>query len=384
MENKAHFHGSAATDEQLREALRHLGIPDRLEGYKARRAAEPPWAGVAEDWPALPALDVGPPLVRTAPADCRSAYGDVLEDLARRNNGGAHPKVVGVSNDLEGSVKMSGFRKIAPAAFLEGGIQEHNNAVVAGRLAKEGFLAFFSTFGVFGVCETYNQQRLNDINKAGLKLVCTHLGLDVGEDGPTHQNIDYIGLLRGTFGFQILLPVDPNQTDHAIRYVARTPGNHFVGMGRSKVPIVAREDGTPYYDASYRFEPGRMDVLREGDRVAVISTGTAMQYALAGAELAARRGLPALVLASASIRPFDAQAVARAAKVGAILTVEDHGVHTGLGALVAETVAGLGLRCRLKRMGVERYGSSGPSRDVFAEAGITAEAVARELEGLAG
>jgi transketolase len=76
--------------------------------------------------------------------------------------------------------------------------------------------------------------------------------------------------------------------------------------------------------------------------------------------------------------------VERAARLGAILTVEDHSVHTGLGALVAETVAGLGLRCRLKRLGVERYGTSGPSKDIFAEAGITVESVASELERLSG
>lgn len=384
MENKAHFHGSAASDEQFAEAMKHLGLPNRLTAYQARRTAEPPWAGVAEEWPTPPAIEIGPPAVRTAPADCRSAYGDVLDDLAKRNNAGDVPRVLGISNDLEGSVKMSGFRKISPRAFLEGGIQEHNNSVVAGRLAKEGFLSFFSTFGVFGVCETYNQQRLNDINKAGVKVVCTHLGLDVGEDGPTHQNIDYIGLLRGTFGFDIFLPVDPNQTDHVVRWVAKAPGNQFVGMGRSKIPVITKEDGTPFYDAAYRFEPGKMDEIRKGDRVALIATGTAMHYAAAGAKLAADRGLSVLLLASASIRPFDSKAVERAARCGSILTVEDHSVHTGLGALVAETVAGFGLRCGLKRMGVERYGSSGPSKEVFAEAGITAESVARELARLAG
>lgn len=384
MENKAHFHGSAASDAQFAEAMKHLGLPDRLASYKARRAAEPAWPGVAEDWPKLPDIDAGTPAVRTASTDCRSAYGDVLDDLAKRNNFGPVPKVVCISNDLEGSVKMSGFRKLSPAAFFEGGIQEHNNAVVAGRLAKEGFLSFFSTFGVFGVCETYNQQRLNDINKAGVKVVCTHLGLDVGEDGPTHQNIDYIGLLRGTFGFEIVLPVDPNQTDHVIRHIAKTRGNHFVGMGRSKLALVTKADGSPFYDDAYRFIPGQMDTIRSGDRVALIATGTAMQYALAGAKIAAERGLSVLVLAAASIRPFDEAAVARAAKTGAILTVEDHSVHTGLGALVAEVVAGSGLRCRLERMGVRQYGSSGPSKDIFAEAGITAEEVAKSLERLVG
>jgi transketolase len=90
------------------------------------------------------------------------------------------------------------------------------------------------------------------------------------------------------------------------------------------------------------------------------------------------------VLASASIRPFDSKAVERAAGLGAIITVEDHSVHTGLGALVAETVGALGLRCRLKRIGVERYGTSGPSKDVFAEAGITPESIARAIESMAG
>ena len=84
MENKAHFHGSAASDAQFADAMKHLGLPDRLAAYKARRAAEPPWPGVdARTGRALPELDIGPPLVRTAPTDCRSAYGDVLDDLAQ-------------------------------------------------------------------------------------------------------------------------------------------------------------------------------------------------------------------------------------------------------------------------------------------------------------
>ncbi len=382
MEGKAHYHGAAASDDQLRDAFKHLGLADSLDQWKAKRKAAALWSGLEETWPKLPGLEVGPAAVRTAPTDCRSAYGDVLEDLAKKNNTGPIPKVLAVSNDLEGSCKMSGFRKASPGAFFEGGIQEHNNAVVAGRLAREGFLTYFSTFGVFGVCETYNQQRLNDINLAGVKIVCTHLGLDVGEDGPTHQNIDYVGLLRGTFGFEIYLPVDPNQTDHVVRYTARTPGNQFVGMGRSKLPLITKEDGSPFYDASYRFRPGTMDVIRTGTEVTVIAMGTAMQYAAAGAKIARDRGQSVMLMASASIRPFDVEAVRRAAATGRIITVEDHSVQTGLGALVAETVADLGMKCKLVRMGVHRYGTSGPSPDVFAEQGISAELVAAQIDRL--
>ena len=384
MENSAHFHGTAASDAQLKEAFQALGIPDRLDELRKARATTKPWAGLEEKVHPLPALDNGTAIVRTASTDCRSAYGDVLEDLAKRNNpAGKPPKVVAVSNDLEGSCKMSGFRKAAPHAFLEGGIQEQNNAVVAGRLAREGFLSFFSTFGVFGVCETYNNQRLNDINHAGVKIVCTHLGLDVGEDGPTHQNIDYVGLLRGTFGFEIYLPVDPNQTDHVVRYCARTAGNQFVGMGRSKMPPMAKPDGTPFFDASYVFRPGKMDVYREGTDVAVVTMGAAAVYAIAGAALAASRGISVRVLFSPSIRPFDREAVGAAARLKGILTVEDHSINTGLGQLVAETVGDLGLKTRLKRLGVANYASSGPSTDVFAEQGMSPENIARELERLA-
>lgn len=384
MENSAHYHGTAASDAQLKEAFAKLGLPDTLDERRKRRAATKPWAGLEEKVGPLPPLDVGAPKTRTESTDCRSAYGDVLEDLAKRNNpAGVPPKVVAVSNDLETSCKMSGFRKASPHAFLEGGIQEQNNAVVAGRLAAEGFLSFFSTFGVFGVCETYNNQRLNDINHAGVKVVCTHLGLDVGEDGPTHQNVDYVGLLRGTFGFDIVLPVDPNQTDHVVRHCARTPGNHFVGMGRSKMPPMTKPDGTPYFDGAYVFRPGRTDVYREGKDVTVITMGAAAVYAVAGAKLAAERGLSVRVLFAASVRPFDREAIREAAKTRGILSVEDHSVHTGLGQLVAETVGDLGVTTRLKRLGVTHYGTSGPSPDAFADQGMTPENIAKELEKLA-
>jgi transketolase len=384
MENSAHFHGSAASDAQIKEAFAALGLPDSLEDWKKKRAATTPWEGLEEKVGPLPGIDVGTPVVRTGSTDCRSAYGDVLEDLAKRNNkAGEAPKVVAISNDLEGSCKMSGFRKASPHAFLEGGIQEQNNAVVAGRLAREGFLSFFSTFGVFGVCETYNNQRLNDINHAGVKIVCTHLGLDVGEDGPTHQNIDYVGLLRGTFGFEIYLPVDPNQTDHVLRYCAKTPGNQFVGMGRSKMPVFTKPDGSPFYDAAYAFKPGKMDVYREGKDVALITMGAAAHYAVLGAKLAQERGVSVRVLCSASVRPFDREAIKALAGFKGVLTVEDHSVHTGLGQLVAENVGDLGLKLKLRRLGAVRYGSSGPSPDVFAEQGISAENVAKELAALA-
>ena len=100
-------------------------------------------------------------------------------------------------------------------------------------------IAFFSDFGVFGVDETYNQHRLNDINHTNVKLVCTHNGLDVGEDGKTHQCIDYVGNFRNLFGFHVIVPADPNETDRAVRYAASHEGNFVIAMGRSKPSALA-------------------------------------------------------------------------------------------------------------------------------------------------
>ena len=124
--------------------------------------------------------------------------------------------------DLASSVKSSDFAKAFPDHFFQGGVQEHNTATVAGALSTMGIVSFFADFGAFGMDETYNQQRLNDINKTNLKLVLTHLGLDVGQDGKTHQCIDYIGLGEEPLPFQAHRAGGPEPGRPRVRYVAAT------------------------------------------------------------------------------------------------------------------------------------------------------------------
>ena len=278
MENNAKYHGSTLNDADAARAFEELGIPDPVPELHARRKSLQIFRKHFCPTTVYPRIETGEP--RTyAPGtstDNRSAYGNALEDLARLNNTGDVPKVLGFSCDLEGSVKMQGFHKISEKAFFETGIQEHHAATLAGAISKEDFVSFFSTFGVFAVCETYNQHRLSDINNTHLKLVSTHLGLDVGEDGQTHQCIDYIGLLQNLFGFSIFMPGDPNQTDRIIRWVAAHPGNHFVGMGRSKIPTILNEAGNAAFAGDYEFVPGKADWLRRGGRGAILSYGGAV------------------------------------------------------------------------------------------------------------
>ncbi|SPF51688.1 Transketolase domain protein [Syntrophobacter sp. SbD1] len=382
MENKAKYHGSTLNESDAAKALEELGLDNPLAELKQRRCA----GLVSQKHFSKPI--VYPDIVGGAPrtygpetvTDNRSAYGNALEDMAKLNNSGPAPKIVGFCCDLEGSVKMDGFHKVSENAFFESGIQEHHTATVSGAISREGFAAFFSTFGVFGVTEVFNQVRLNDINSTNLKLVCTHVGLDVGEDGQTHQCIDYIGLLRNLFGFSIFMPADPNQTDRIVRYVAEQPGNFFVGMGRSKLPAILDEAGQPAFAGDYRFTPGKADWLRHGGHAAILAHGRPIHEAVkACEELSKNHGVDTALLNFASIRPLDAEAIAEAAKTGLIVTVEDHHIDTGLGSLAAAVLAENALPCRLVRLGVKKYGFSGTPEELYNAEGIDREGIVKAV-----
>ena len=382
MENKAKYHGSVLSESDAAKALHELGLDDPIPLLKPKRSVSLKTEKHFSRPPVYPAIETGEPRSYGAdkPTDNRSAYGAALEDLARLNNSGSVPKVVGFTCDLEGSVKMDGLHKVSENAFFECGIQEHHTATTSGALSREGFCVFFSTFGVFGVTEVFNQIRLNDINSANLKLVCTHVGLDVGEDGQTHQCIDYIGLLRNLFGFSIFMPADPNQTDRIVRYVAGRPGNFFVGMGRSKLSPILDESGNPAFGGDYRFSPGRADWLRQGPDAAIIACGAPVHEAVKAAEeLAKVHSVHATVLNFASVKPLDLEAIARAAKTGLIVTVEDHHADTGLGSMVAGAIVEKGLRCKLVRLGVTKYGFSAKPAELYKAEAIDSEGIVRTV-----
>ncbi len=382
MEHKAKYHGSPLTEEEAARALEELGVDNPISRYRQLRKDVKIFQDHFCPAPVYPQIEGGVPRTYDPKTkmDNRSAYGNALEDLARLNNLGDVPKVLGFSCDLEGSVKMTAFRKVQESAFFESGIQEHHSATAAGAVSKEGFAAFFSTFGVFGVCEVYNQVRLNDINQTQMKLVCTHLGLDVGEDGQTHQCIDYLGLLQNLYGFSVLMPADPNQTDRIIRYVATHPGNFFVGMGRSKLTPLTNEKGEVIFGESYNFVPGRADKLRGGRQATLLTYGALVHRVAAAAdELKKTHGIEVGVLNFASIKPLDKESILEAAGTGLLITVEDHHVDTGLGARTATVLADAGIPCRLLRLGVKQYGLSGTPDELYHHEGLDTEGVVQSV-----
>ena len=382
MENKAKYHGSALTDDEAAAAFDELGLENPLPMLRQKRAGLYVFQEPSCLEASYPTIDPGEPITYgvDVKTDNRSAYGAALEDLARHNNMEGVPKILGFSCDLEGSVKMEGFHRLSERAFFECGIQEHHAATVAGAASREGCIAFFSTFGVFAACETYNQHRLNDINQTHLKVVSTHCGLDVGEDGQTHQCIDYIGLMQNIYGFSIFVPADPNQTDRIVRYVAAHRGNFFVAMGRSKLPVITDEEGSPLFGGAYKFEPGRAEWVRKGEDGAILSHGTTLIEAVkAQKELAENHGLRFSVLNFASIKPIDIDAILEASRTGLLVTVEDHHVDTGLAARVALAMADAGVACKFIRLGVKHYGLSGKPSDLYRLEGIDAAGIIRTI-----
>jgi len=387
IENLAKYHGSPLSHAQLADAMNELGVENDYDHWYAKRQ-EPVRTDTIMGPPVnYPSIKAGDPILYSADTmtDNRSAYGNALHSLAEENNiAGQIPKIAGVSCDLEGSVKMGDFHKHSPDSYIEAGIQEHHAAGMTGALSRDGLVAFFSTFGAFAVSEVYNQNRLSDFNHTNMKIVATHVGLDVGEDGPTHQCIDYLGLMKNYFNFSVFMPADPNQTDRIVRHIATQPGNHFVGMGRSKTPTITDENGLVYFGTEYTFTPGKADWLRRGKDLTIVTYGALTPTVIDAWKLLKDAGVSAGVLNMASLIPLDEDSLVEAAGIGPILTVEDHHVNSGLGASAAMALMDKGIAATMKRLGVSHYGSSGKPADLYAEQGLDAQSIATSARELIG
>ncbi|HNQ34443.1 MAG TPA: transketolase [bacterium] len=385
MEGLPKYHGAALKPDDCRKALAELGLEDDLDRLGQLRKNWSFQVPVRRfEYPV--SLNLGEPVLYPAGsgADNRGAFGKALLSIASASCGSDDktPLVV-VDCDLATSVRTEDFAKLAPCSFYEAGVQEHTAATLSGALSASGVVVFFADFGAFGVDETYNQERLNDLNHTNLKLVSTHCGLDVGEDGKTHQCIDYLGLFNNLFGFKVIVPADPNQTDRAVRYMAGAWGNFLMTMGRSKVPVVTREDGTPYYDAAYRFEYGQGDWIRRGRQATVVCMGAPMTaYAVAASDQLRAEGVEVGVLNLASPLQPDIAALREAAATGCLLTLEDHHIRTGLGAVVANFLAENRLAVKFQKLGIKGYGQSGTPEALYAKEGIDTEGIKAAVKKL--
>ncbi|HDN97618.1 MAG TPA: transketolase, partial [bacterium] len=374
MENQPKYHGKPLNEEEYKKAMEELGLsPSLLDKY--RKLREKKWNYPERKFYFSPEIEKGKPIIYSSgeKTDNRSAFGKALLDLAKLNAKNTEYPIIVFDCDLASSVKTDLFQKEFPDRFFQVGVQEHNAATIAGASSVNGVVSFFADFGVFGVDETYNQQRLNDQNFTNLKLICTHLGIDVGEDGKTHQCIDYIGVLRNLYGFKIIIPADPNQTDRVIRYIVDKPGNWFVGMGRSKTEVILKENGEIFFDENYKFEYGKADLIREGKDGYIITMGCMVQRAIKIYEELKKEGIIIGILNFSCPTVVDEEMIEKAISTNFIITYEDHNVDTGLGCTVGMYLLEKGYKGKFFRFGIKDYGGSGKPDDLFEKMGINWE-----------
>lgn len=259
--------------------------------------------------------------------DCRDTWAATLADLARHD-----PRIVAVVNDSVGSSKLVGFQDEFPDRVVNVGIAEQDMVGVAAGLANGGKIPFVSAAACFLTARAMEQIKVDAAySQHNVKLIGQSPGMAYGELGPTHHSIEDLAWLRAIPGLSVVVPADPRETEQVLRWAAVHDGPVFVRVSRMPVPDVM--------PGGYAFEPGRAVLLREGSDVTIAATGTVVSRALAAAELAAGEGISVRLLAVPTIKPFDTEAIVRAAReTRGIVTMEEATVVGGLGGAVAETV----------------------------------------------
>jgi len=292
----------------------------------------------------------------------RDAYGETLAEL-----GGENGDIVALDADLSGSTKTSLFAKKYPERFFNMGIAEANMMGTAAGLAAAGKIPFLSTFAVFAVGRAWEQMRQSvAYPKANVKIVATHGGITVGEDGGSHQSVEDIAIVRAIPNMTVIVPADGVETRAAIRAAAAHKGPFYIRLGRNKVPTIFGDD--------YRFEIGKGCEVAAGSDLTFVATGLMTAQALVAAGLLHKEGISARVVHISTIKPLDQDIILDAAmETGAIVTAEEHSVIGGLGGAVSEFL-GESHPVPIKRVGIrDRFGTSGKAEELMKYFGLLPE-----------
>jgi transketolase len=261
-------------------------------------------------------------------ASMREAYGQTLLELGRAN-----PDIVVLDADLCASTMTRYFMGEFPERSFDVGIAEQNMIGIAAGLAASGKIPFASTFAVFAPGRCFDQIRISIAQpELNVKLVVTHGGLSVGEDGTSHQAIEDLALISSLPGFTIIVPADAVETAAALRTMASHNGPCYIRLGRPKLPVVLAKD--------YKFKIGRASIIRAGTDSTIIAIGIMVAPALEAAGKLAEENINCRVLNMSTLKPIDEKAIIRSAEeTGAIVTAEEHLEHGGLGSTVARVLA---------------------------------------------
>jgi transketolase len=297
----------------------------------------------------------------------RDAFGRALEAL-----GADHPDLVVVDADVSNSTRTEWFGKKYPGRFFNIGISESNLVGIAGGLASSGKTSLIASFAAFITCNGFDQLRMSvAYPHLDVKVVGSHAGISIGEDGASQMGIEDVALACALPGFVVIVPADDESTKAATAAMLEHKGPVYLRVGRPEVPRVYPAGNAP-------FAIGKANQLRDGTDVTLVANGLLVAPALDAAEALAGEGVAARVLDMHTVKPIDRDALLAAAReTGALVVAEEHLAHGGLGSVVAMAVAELRpVPIRYVNLG-DQFGESGSPDALIEKYGMTAANVAR-------
>ena len=301
----------------------------------------------------------------------RGEYGLTLADLGKTNK-----NIVVIDCDLSGSTMTKYFREAFPERLFNVGIAEQDAVTTAVGLSTTGKIPFVSTFAVFASGRAWEQIR-NGVcyPNFNVKIVATHCGITVGEDGASHQALEDVAIMRAIPNITVIAPADATEVREVITWAAEYKGPVYVRVSRANLPVIFKQ-------GEYKFNPNKAVVMREGKDVTVVTNGETTCEVLGAAEILAKEGISLEVVHAPVVKPLDTTTIVESAKkTGKVVTVENHSVIGGLGGAVCEALSE-NHPTKVLRIGTyDQFGQSGTADELMDYYGFTAEKLAAKIKG---
>ncbi len=365
IENKNGWHGKAVPKDQLEKALAELPPNGAGRAVAIRPPSVPPQALAAPKKMAPPAYTIGQQVAT------REAFGQVLKKLAE-----ADPRILGVDGDVKNSTFAEVLAQAHPEQFIECYIAEQNMVGLAVGLSAAGRIPFVSTFACF-LTRAYDQIRMAAVSRANLKLMGSHVGVSIGEDGPSQMGLEDLAMMRAVAGSTVFYPSDAVAMEKLAEQAVKIPGIVYLRGSRPKAPVL--------YDNTEEFYPGGSKVVRQSasDAATVVAAGVTLHEALKAYEALKKEGINLRVIDLYSVKPVDRETLVAAARAtgNTLLVVEDHWAEGGMGEAVASALVEDGIR--IVHLAIRTMPVSGKPEELLDAYGISARHIADHARALA-
>ena len=297
----------------------------------------------------------------------REAFGKALVELGKKDD-----RIVALDADLSSSTQTKLFAKEFPDRFFNVGIAEQDLIDTAAGLSAVGKIPFAATFAVFATGRTYDQVR-NTVcySKFNVKIVGTHGGVTVGEDGATHQALEDVALMANLPNMSVIVPADYAETYAAVKYAAEHDGPFYIRVARASLPDV--------FEEGVKISP-KARIMHNGSDVTIVTNGETLQESIIAAEELEKQGIGVDLLHLPFVKPFDSESVIKSAKkTGLVVTIENHSVKGALGSAVCEVLSE-NYPTKVVRLGThDEFGMSGTASELIKHYGLDSESIVKKI-----